>query len=81
MFENNNVNYEPIFARSFVCFWMDGILQREREREREREEFSQYQKLWDFLYFREKVNRRDTQLVQTSFKNNVSFIKMLDGCV
>ena len=63
----------------YVFGWME--FSREREREREREEFSQYQKLWDFLYFREKVNRRDTQLVQTSFKNNVSFIKMLDGCV
>ena len=59
----------------YVFGWMEFSREREREkereREREREEFSQYQKLWDFLYYREKVNRRDTQLVQTSFKINV----------
>ena len=37
--------------------------EREREREREEEEFYLYQKLWDLLDYREKVDKSGTMFI------------------
>ena len=61
---------------------------KERDRDRDRgislylsfskEEFSQYQKLWDSLYYREKVDKCGTKPVLTSFEIDFR-LKMLVG--